>query len=119
MIFSSKPRRKRVVADPIWAIASIEPELNHGINVATLAVLFAMAFGKIDETILGEIGIAEPSPRHRDGETLLDLSRGPVSKLSPQRMREFNSHSAVSAQLVANFAPDLSPSILGHDRPPS
>lgn len=48
----------RKAIDDVWAISLTDPELVHGTNVASFAVLFALAFGRISPEVLGDIALA-------------------------------------------------------------
>jgi|GEM_PF-1234597 len=45
------------VADT-WKLARIDPDLEHSVNVATYAVIFAMAFGKIESDLISDLALA-------------------------------------------------------------
>jgi hypothetical protein len=100
------PKSTRIV-DPAWAIASFDPELNHGVNVATLTVLLALSFGKIDENLLGEISVA--ALLHDVGISSLrfELARTLEDSIGPDLTEEYHSHAEKSAEYVARFAPDF------------
>lgn len=115
LLVETSPHVKNI-ADPIWAITAIEPDLNHGVNVATLAVLFAMSFGKIDELLIGDIGVA--GLLHDTGMAMLPFSLGqtPQEQLQPEQMGDFLLHPSLSAKLVTEYAPEIServPSLIG------
>lgn len=46
------------VAAEIWGLSERDPLLNHGVNVGSYATLLAMAFGRIDPELLGDIALA-------------------------------------------------------------
>ncbi len=44
--------------DEIWQLANIDPDFEHGLNVSTFAVIFAMAFGRIERGLLADLAYA-------------------------------------------------------------
>lgn len=42
----------------IWKMANLNPDLTHGLNVSTYAVVFSLAFGKLDSDLLGDLALA-------------------------------------------------------------
>jgi len=42
----------------IWRLSDVDPDLVHAANVATFAVVFAMAFGRIDAEVIADLALA-------------------------------------------------------------
>jgi HD-GYP domain-containing protein (c-di-GMP phosphodiesterase class II) len=48
----------RTLLEEMWNLSELDPELDHAVNVATYAVLFAMAFGRISQDLIADIALA-------------------------------------------------------------
>lgn len=46
------------VVQEIWKLAELDVNLQHSVNVATYATIFALAFGRIEEDLLGDVALA-------------------------------------------------------------
>jgi HD-GYP domain-containing protein (c-di-GMP phosphodiesterase class II) len=58
VVLDTSSRQARSIANEIWNLGCSDPKLEHAVNVATYAVLFAMAFGRIDRELLADLGLA-------------------------------------------------------------
>ncbi len=94
------------VAD-VWKLAKVEPDLEHSVYVATYAVIFAMAFGKIDPELVADMATA--GLLHDVG-----LSQVPASvaariwkSMTPQELERYSEHVAIGLEIIAEFSPAL------------
>ena len=51
-------QRNQGIANELWELSETDANLDHGVNVGTYATLLAMAFGRIDPELLGDIALA-------------------------------------------------------------
>lgn len=95
------------VAQELWKISDSMPELTHSLNVSTYAVVFAMAFGRIETDVLGDIALA--GLLHDIGTTQipLQLSKKPWNSLSKDEKIQYFSHSQLSINLISEQLPDV------------
>jgi hypothetical protein len=88
-IVTEKSRSVRTLSTQIWQISANETHALNAVNVATYSVLFSMAFGHFDETVLTDISLA--ALLYRVG--LTQTSTDPTS---------------ATLRLIEQFAPDFS-----------
>ncbi|MBL7713987.1 MAG: HD domain-containing protein [Bdellovibrionales bacterium] len=70
----------------LWSVSAEDESLNHGINVGAYAVLLSMAFGKIDNDLLGDIALA--GILHDIGLSSISRWSIPEQLSDPQQMTE-------------------------------
>lgn len=58
LVLETSSLQSKRIANEVWALAAGDPELEHALDVATYSVLFAMSFGRIDETLIADIAVA-------------------------------------------------------------
>ncbi len=81
--------------------------LSHGLNVATYATLFALAFGKIDPQVVGDLALA--ALIHDIGVTQLPLSYSQLRQ--PHKNENYRKHVDAGIELAAAIFPDFTPRI--------
>ncbi|MCM2279516.1 MAG: HD domain-containing protein [Oligoflexia bacterium] len=91
----------------IWKLASADPDFEHAANVSTFAVLFAMAFGRIDAELLADLALA--GLLHDIGMTQLDahLAGKAWNTFKPEEQRAYAAHVSASLELIQQFAPEI------------
>lgn len=91
----------------IWSLLSHEKNLNHAMNVATYALLFALAFGTIEDPVLIQIALA--STLHDIGIAFLPVSiaQTPWQDLTLSEKNEYLRHVPKTAQLLSSYSTEL------------
>lgn len=92
----------------VWAVAHFDQDLQHGVQVATFSTLFALAFGRIDETLLSELALA--GLVHDVGMCRMrpSIASMPHAHLSVADHGEVQGHVQESLDLLAKYLPALS-----------
>jgi HD-GYP domain-containing protein (c-di-GMP phosphodiesterase class II) len=100
------------VSQQIWKFSESEPSLTHSLNVASYSILIAMAFGKIDEELLSEIGSA--ALIHDVGLSQLPISLAslPWNVMTAQQKTTYQQHVPNNLELFSIFLSDLSARVL-------
>lgn len=57
-VLSAVSAEVKSAIDEIMKIADVDPELDHAVNVSTFSVIFAMAFGRMDQALVGDLALA-------------------------------------------------------------
>jgi HD-GYP domain-containing protein (c-di-GMP phosphodiesterase class II) len=101
----------RATLTDVWDLTALDPELNHGINVASFAVLFAMAFGRISQDVLGDIALA--GLLHDIGLTQIPahVVQVPWTQQSARERQIYSRHVDEGLRLIDEYAGPLSPRI--------
>ncbi|MCC7440884.1 MAG: HD domain-containing protein [Bdellovibrionales bacterium] len=91
----------------IWKMADIDPDLEHSVNVATYAVVFAMAFGRIDQELVADLAMA--GLLHDIGLCQVDgrASRRPWVEMDDASHLQYRGHVPAGLALLARHAPDV------------
>ncbi len=100
------------LASEIWKIAELEPELGHGVNVATYTVLFALAFGRIDPALLSDLALA--GLLHDIGMSQIPYETASTSWMehTPESREEYVHHVDFSVSLIRHLDPRISERVL-------
>jgi HD-GYP domain-containing protein (c-di-GMP phosphodiesterase class II) len=91
----------------VWKLADIDPELEHAVNVATFAVIFAMAFGRIDKAVIADLALA--GLLHDVGMTQVSahLSSKPWKSFTPSELNSYSHHVNAGLELIVAYAPEV------------
>ena len=103
---SAAPLAKSI-ANEIWEISAIEPEIEHALDVATYSVLFAMSFGRIDRALLADIAVA--GMLHDVGLSQIpsQVASMPESKQLYVHRQIYQKHVSASVALINEYAPQI------------
>lgn len=103
--------RARAHIQEIWKLADIDPDLEHAVNVSTFAVIFAMAFGRIDAGLLADLAYA--GLLHDIGLTQVpsQVASKAWKSFAAAELREYSEHVAAGISLIEELAPDASPRV--------
>jgi len=95
----------------LWRAASLDPDLDHGLNVATFAITFAMAMGKTDTMALTNIAIS--ALIHDVGQSQLSgaVTRVPWKKMTEEEEFIYSAHVPEGIKLVKQYGGELPGSI--------
>jgi len=95
------------VSQQIWFLANAQPELAHSANVAAYAVMIAMAFGKINEELISEIGVSGLC--HDVGTSQISFSLESLSqnKMTPEQLGAYSQHIPATLELFTRFVGDV------------
>ncbi|MGK5086678.1 HD domain-containing phosphohydrolase, partial [Bdellovibrionota bacterium FG-2] len=96
------------LASEIWKIAELEPELGHGVNVATYTVLFALAFGKIESSLLSDLAMAGLLHDVGISQIPYETASLPWMELDPENRGVFVQHVNHSLSLIRRLDPRIS-----------
>jgi HD-GYP domain-containing protein (c-di-GMP phosphodiesterase class II) len=91
----------------IWKLSQISDDLDHSVNVATYAVIFAMAFGRIDEELLTDLALA--GILHDIGITQVPSRIAPIAvrSMSEDQTRDYADHVGETIRLVEDSGVDI------------
>lgn len=90
--------------DEIWELANIDPEFEHGLNVSTFAVIFAMAFGRIERGLLADLAYA--GLIHDIGlcQVPAEVTDKAWKVFSPEDLESYSGHVDAGIAIVNYFA---------------
>lgn len=93
--------------EDIWKLANIDPDFEHAVNVSTFAVIFAMAFGRIDGALLADLALA--GLLHDIGMSQIPASIGttPWKSFKGDDQRIYAGHVASTLDLIDSYAPGV------------
>jgi len=96
----------------IWKIANLDSRLEHGVNVATQAVLYALAFGRIDQKLLSDIALS--GLLHDVGLSQLNaiVTSKSILEVTEMDKIELSKHVEHSVRLIKQYAPDIPERVL-------
>ncbi len=88
----------------ILKLCDVDPVLEHAANVATYAVVFAMAFGKIEPDLLADIALA--GLLHDVGVSQIPFSivLTPWKAMDREILKEYSSHVGLGLKLINEFS---------------
>jgi len=95
------------VCQQMWFLIDAERELTHSANVAAYAVLIAMAFGRIDEELIRDIGISALC--HDVGSSQVSMSAGTLNhnQMTPEQVTAYAQHVPATLELFTRFVGDV------------
>jgi HD-GYP domain-containing protein (c-di-GMP phosphodiesterase class II) len=101
----------RKIIGEMWDLSTIDPELTHAVNVASFAVLFAMAFGRISQEVLADIALA--ALLHDVGLTQVPahIARIPWTHQQGRERQIYSRHVDEGLRLIDDLAGELSPRV--------
>jgi HD-GYP domain-containing protein (c-di-GMP phosphodiesterase class II) len=91
------------VAD-IWRLAKVDADLEHAVNVATYAVIFAMAFGKIESDLVADLALAGLLHDLGLSQVPAELCKVPWKKMTPAELQAYSAHVGGGLDIVARHA---------------
>lgn len=91
-----------------WKLSDTQPELEHAINVASYSVVFAMAFGRMDQEVIADLALA--GLLHDLGVAQIEhgIARTPYWKLADADKPRFHPHVDYTLKLITQHAPNTS-----------
>lgn len=91
----------------VWKLAAIDPDLEHAVNVATYATIFAMAFGKIENELIADLALA--GLLHDVGICRVDagLAAMPWTNFRNDQRTHYADHVDASLELISAHAPQV------------
>ena len=95
----------------IWQAAQLDPDMDHAINVSSYSVIFAMAFGRIDEELLSDLALSGLLHDIGLSQVPAHLAAKPWNTLSAEEAVRYTEHVESGVQLLAQFAPAASPRV--------
>jgi hypothetical protein len=92
----------------VWKLAEIDPDLEHAVNVSTFAVIFALAFGRIDNSVIADLALA--GLLHDIGITQVSARLTPKAwkTFSPSELSDYSQHVNSGVELITAYAPMVS-----------
>lgn len=101
----------RKAVNEVWELSKVAPDLDHSANVATYAVLFALAFGRISPEVIADIALA--ALLHDIGLTQIParVVQVPSTQLQGRDRQLYARHVEEGLRLLDDLAGDLSPRI--------
>ena len=96
------------VSNEIWRLSDVDPALEHSVNVATYAVIFAMAFGRIDRDLIGDIALAGLLHDIGVSQVSSKVTASPWKSLKGDTLREYATHVDATLVLIQTYAPEIS-----------
>lgn len=98
--------------DEIWKLTENSPDYEHAANVSTYSVLFAMAFGRIDHSLLRDLALAGLLHDIGLSQVSAQVTMVPWKKRAPDLEKIYENHVQGTLDLIARFAPETSPRVL-------
>lgn len=95
----------------IWQAAQLDPDMDHAINVSSYSVIFAMAFGRIDEELLSDLALSGLLHDIGLSQVPAHLAARPWNTLKPEEALLYSEHVEAGAKLLDQFAPTASPRV--------
>lgn len=97
----------RAFAGDIWHLSEGDSGLDHGVNVATYAVILAMAFGRIDRELIADIALA--GLLHDVGISQIPAAEIPdtLMQLEGPRRKTYSEHVPEGVRLLELHAPTI------------
>jgi HD-GYP domain-containing protein (c-di-GMP phosphodiesterase class II) len=92
----------------IWQAAQLDPDMDHAINVSSYSVIFAMAFGRINEELLSDLALSGLLHDIGLSQIPAHLAAKPWNTLSPEESLRYAEHVESGAKLLDEFAPSAS-----------
>jgi HD-GYP domain-containing protein (c-di-GMP phosphodiesterase class II) len=96
----------------IWKFAETDPSLDHALNVASYSILFAMAFGKIDEELLSEIAAAALMHDVGLSQLTLPIPSLPWNSMNNSEKNLYAQHVPETLGLFSAFLSDIPARVL-------
>lgn len=111
-VLSKSPAETKALIEDLWTLLDVDPELEHAVTVSTYSVLFALAFGQIDPSVLADVALA--ALLHDVGLVHVspDLARIPWKKQSATESQSYENHVAAGAELIRALDPSIPPRVL-------
>lgn len=110
-ILESFQSEAQTSANEIWKISNIDPCFVHSVNVATYAVLFALAFGRIDISLMTDLALA--ALLHDIGLSQVDaeLACLPFQQMTASQISQYSRHVDASVVLAQAHGIGISPRV--------
>jgi HD-GYP domain-containing protein (c-di-GMP phosphodiesterase class II) len=107
----SQAQHIRKAINEVWDLSKIDPDLDHSANVATFAVLFGLAFGRISPEVLADIALA--ALLHDVGLTQVSarVVQTPTLQRRGRDLQIYSRHVDEGLRLLEEFAGNLSPRV--------
>lgn len=84
-----------------------DENLDHAMNVATYAVLFSMAFGKVDPSLIEDIALAGLLHDFGISQLPLSITQTPVRSLSQAQTLSYSNHVNATLELISKISPSI------------
>jgi HD-GYP domain-containing protein (c-di-GMP phosphodiesterase class II) len=94
-------------ASEIWKLGNVDAELGHAVNVATYAVIFAMAFGRIDVELLSDIALAGLLHDIGFSQISSKVASIPLKEMSRKDLMQYANHVPATVALLEELAPEI------------
>ncbi len=106
-VLDSSTLRAEAAVSEIWKLANIDADLEHAVNVATYAVIFAMAFGRIDTALLADIAMAGLLHDVGISQIPAGVTSIPWKSMDQKTALLYAEHVDHGLRLLQTFAPSL------------
>lgn len=111
MLDSTQEKARSQISE-LWKLGTTDPDLEHAVNVSTFAVIFAMAFGRIDTTLLADLALA--GLLHDAGLSQLPahIVSIPWRTMSADQLQTYATHVEEGLALISELTQDLPPRVM-------
>jgi HD-GYP domain-containing protein (c-di-GMP phosphodiesterase class II) len=99
------------VVSEIWKLAGVDAELVHAVNVATYAVIFAMAFGRIDKELIADLALAGLLHDVGLSQVPANLTQVPWRSFTAVQVESYAVHVEATVAMISAYAPQVSPRV--------
>jgi response regulator RpfG family c-di-GMP phosphodiesterase len=110
-ILESTAEHMESVAAEIWGVAAQDDKLEHGLTTATYAVVLAMAFGRLDQSLIADLAFA--GLVHDVGMTQIPIEAIPKLYVgfNPAAGDPYRDHVDSSIQMIQAYHPKTNPRV--------
>jgi HD-GYP domain-containing protein (c-di-GMP phosphodiesterase class II) len=92
----------------VWKASKLNPELDHSLNAGTYAVIFAMAFGRIESSLIADLALAGLLHDIGISQVPYDSVTQDWKGMTPSVLEKYAQHVPFSLRLLQIYAPSTS-----------
>jgi HD-GYP domain-containing protein (c-di-GMP phosphodiesterase class II) len=106
-VISNTANELSASVNEMWHLSESAPEINHATNVATYVVIFALAFGRIDQSLIADLAFAALVHDIGLSQIPFENIKTPWKRMTDDQLRMYAQHVKFTVDYISMFAPEV------------
>jgi HD-GYP domain-containing protein (c-di-GMP phosphodiesterase class II) len=106
-VISNTANELSASVNEMWHLSESAPEINHATNVATYVVIFALAFGRIDQSLIADLAFAALVHDIGLSQIPFESIKTPWKRMTNDGLQVYAQHVKFTVDYISMYAPEV------------